>query len=436
MALTITYLIMNMIRIYAIYLFIDAFLYKKRVSNPTILFAYGIYYCYSSFFYLKSYGVLLNMISNLFFGFAMGLLYDSKFTKRGLASVFAYSLAFSGESLAFVTIGFIPRVFYNELFTDGIYDMLGIVLSMASFLVLVIIFRPLFRNQDTELPYSYWLAVFIIPAGSIYILYILISYYVANTADDLSFILIVILLLFGINILVFYLYNKLLKGEGMKYENIMLHQQNGIYEKQALLIEEFQNDLHDQKHDMKNHLVAIKEFAECGKINELIPYVDALIGSNKEITATSSCGNLTIDAMLNSKIYIAKHQDTQLHTQVKLMAPLVINPVDLTIILGNLLDNALEACTRIPPKKRNIHFYLFYQHNFLLIQVKNMFDPSIIDFREGKAYTTKDNKKLHGIGLRRVRQAAEKYNGSFEYYTVDNDEGSFFVAEVRLYPSQ
>ena len=106
---------MNMIRIYAIYLFIDAFLYKKRASNLTILFAYGIYYCYSSFFYLKSYGVLLNMISNLFSGFAMGLLYDCKFTKKGLASVFAYSLAFSGESLAFVTIGFISRVFYNEL---------------------------------------------------------------------------------------------------------------------------------------------------------------------------------------------------------------------------------------------------------------------------------------------------------------------------------
>lgn len=111
------------------------------------------------------------------------------------------------------------------------------------------------------------------------------------------------------------------------------------------------------------------------------------------------------------------------------------NPADFTIILGNLLDNALEAVTKLPPQKRIIRFYLNFQSDYLIIQMRNIYNPTVSDIRDGKAYTTKVDKDLHGIGLKRIKNAAAKYNGSFEYQTTTEGEDSFFIAEVKLYPN-
>lgn len=436
MALTITYLIMNLIRTYAIYLFIDALLLRKRISKQMVLCAYAVYYIVCTYTYMKAYNVSIIVLQNLLFGYLMGLLYYSKITKRVLATVFIYILQFASDYFALILVEILFQIPYSTTISGNFYTKLGIVISMLSLLLLVLLIRPLFRNSETELPYSYWLAVFLIPSGSIFIIYSLNNYHVNNIAYDLSLNLWITFILFDINVLVFYLYNKLLKEEATKYEVMMLHQQNDIYEKQALLINEFQKELHNQNHDIKNHLISIMEFIESGDSQEAINYVDTLIGNAKEITTSINSGNINVDAMLNSKLYIAKHQDTQLFIKIRILDPLVMkDPADLTIILGNLLDNALEAVTKFPPPKRIIEFYLKYQGNFLIIQVRNIYSPATSDIHDGKAYTTKSNKELHGIGLKRIKNTAEKYDGSFEYQTTTEGEDAFFIAEVKLYPT-
>lgn len=436
MALTITYLIMNLVRTYAIYLFIDNLLQRRRVSRRTVLCAYVIYYAVCSYIYLNAYNMLIIVLQNLLFGYLMGLLYQGKFTKRILASVFIYILQLASDYFALISLELLFKIPYSITIAGNYYTMLGITVSMLLLLLLVFLARPLFRDFEAELPYPYWLAVFLIPAGSIYILYSLNHYHAGNTTGNLFLNLWITLILFGINILVFYLYNKLLREESVKYENMMLHQQNDIYEKQALLIKEFQKELHDQTHDMKNHLVSILEFISCGEHREALNYVNTLLGSAGEITDFVNSGNITVDAMLNSKLYIAKHQDTQLLIKIRLIEPLIMeNPADLTIILGNLLDNALEAVVKLPPPKRIIRFCLNYQNNYLLIGIRNAYNPAVSDIRSGKAYTTKVHKELHGIGLKRIKNTAAKYNGSFTYQTATEAGDAFFEAEVGLYPA-
>ncbi len=433
MAITITYLISNIIHIYTTYLFIDCFLSKRKVSIQVFFYAYGIYYVITAIMYLNSFNIKYNVIINLLFGFAMGLLYKSSFLKKILATVFIYILKMACDVFAVMMVSFISKLSYRVIMNDSYYTILIFIIYAASQYIVIKLLCPLFKNNETELPIAYWLAVFLIPAGSIYILFSMNNQYIDGGIQDLPFILITIGILFAINILVFFLYNKLIRDEEIKYENILLHQQNDAYENQSLLIHEFQSRLNDEKHDMKGQLVSVKRYIEQDNSYEAQKYIDKLIGKTEDIGSSSNSGDTVLDAMIDSKQYLATRQDTEFHVQIQLERSIDMDKVDLTTILCNLLDNALEACMKQPKGSRQIWFQLSYQHAVLSIAVMNTYNPDAIDIQDGKAYTTKEDKSVHGIGLKRIRQTVEKYNGSFEYETLVKNDTALFSTDVMLY---
>ena len=434
MAITITYLIFNIIFMYSIFTFIDNFLKTRRVSGKIIILTYVLYYTLTAMIYFKAFNVTLNVIFHLFVCFFMGFLYHSSIPKRILASAFIYMLMIASDDLTLALLSVLSASPYSTI-TGGTYlTCLGIIMSMTFLLIIVKLVKPLFVSQDYELPLTYWIAVFLIPFGSIDILHNLNDQYINGDIKDLSFILISICILFAINIFVFYLYNKLLKDQNLKYENMILQQQNIAYENQALLIQEFQNSLHDQTHDMKNYFSIITGYAKQGQIDKLIQYVDTLIDIPKDIKTSFCSGDVVIDTMINSKLYLANRQDTIFNVKVHLSQPLEFEQVHLTIILCNLLDNALEACTELPKNRRKINFTLTYDMNLLSITVINTYNQKKLNIQNGIAYTTKTDKSIHGIGLKRVKKIVERYDGTFKYYTNDSDTESLFIAEAMLYP--
>lgn len=433
MAVAITYLLFNIIFLYSIFTFIDIFLSTRRFSGWVLFTAYALYYAVTSIIHFKAFNVTLNIGIQLCFCFAISFLYRSSIFNRILATVFIYIFIIASDDFTLILLSILSASTYSTV-TGGTYlTCLGIIISVTALLAVVKLVKPLFYNYDYELPRTYWLAVFLIPSGSIYIMHTFNEQYINGGIKDLSFILITICILFTINILVFYLYNKSLKDESLKYENILLQQQNIASENQALLIHEFQNSLHDQKHDMQDYLSVIEEFARCGQTSELLKYVNTLTKMTKEIESSYHCGDVVIDTIVNSNLYLANRQDTKFVANISLSQPLEIDRVHLTTILCNLLNNSLEACSKSPKDKRNMYLTLTYDLNLLSILVTNTYDPNNINLENGVAYTTKTDKTIHGIGLKRVKKTIEKYNGTFEYYTKDGNEESYFIAEAMLY---
>lgn len=432
MAVTISYLIYNSISIYITYYFINHFLYKKKFSTQRIFISYALYFIITTLVYFYHNNALHNLVINFVLVFLMTMLYYCSFQKKILAAVFIDVLNLASDVFAVIIISLFSQSSYREIMSKKHYIILGFIICAISQYLMVKLLKPLFSNHGTELPGSYWLAVFLIPTSSIYILYSMNHQYIAGGIKDLPFILITIGILFAINILVFYLYNKLIKDEEIKYENILLHQQKTAYENQSRLIHEFQNRFTEQKHDMKGQLVSVKRLVEENQIDNALDYLDKLIGKTREIRTGMNSGNIVIDAMVDSKFYLANLQHTEFYVNVELTNPLQMDPIDLTAVLCNLLDNALEACIKLPEGKRKIWFGLSYQHDILTITIKNTYNPDALDIREGKVYTTKADKHLHGIGLRRVSQSVEKYNGSFTYNTSESLDGSVFIADIIL----
>ncbi|MFT4104975.1 MAG: GHKL domain-containing protein [Lacrimispora sp.] len=370
-------------------------------------------------------------------GFLMGFLYKTPLYKKLIATSFIYILGIAIEDCTAASISLLFKASVFTVISETNFMIIGISFSTLLNLILVtFINRSLFQHSnsdDAELPASYWLAIFLVPTGSTYILHALNTQISGNQASFLT--LSIIIILFAINFLVFYLYNKLMKEESLRYENILLAQQNDAYQNQVKLIQEFQTSIREQRHDMNNHFCAIKGLAMQQKEEDLMEYIDSLIDATQMPKAGINCKDAVIDAMINSKLYLAAQQHTKMEVSVNLPSTLPINQMDLTIILGNLLDNALEACIKLPAKERFVHIAINSKHDVLTIDVTNTYNTQDIDIRDGKVYSTKKDKIWHGIGLNNVKRAVEKYNGILEYNTYEKNENDFFSAKIMLYLS-
>ncbi|MGL5437295.1 MAG: sensor histidine kinase [Lachnospiraceae bacterium] len=434
MAVAITYLVMNIIRTLAIHSFIDNFLQKRRTPGHVIFIAYVIYYITIAIFYLDAriFTFFHNMLMNLFFAFAVGMLYHVSIQKRLICTVFIYILSIASDDFAVALLTIIFQTPFQVLLNDTLFVILGIIISVSLLPGIVKLVNPLFKNQNTELSRLYWCAVFLIPSGCIYIMHSLICQ-LEDGKSDAVFILITILILFSINILIFYLYDKSLKEDAIEYENIMLIQQNEAHEKQTLMVQDFQKNLNGQQHDLINHLTTIKELADLQHLDDLKIYISNWVTDTKSINSCLNTDNAVVNAMINSKLYMASQQDTTLYANVNIPADIKVSRTDLTIILGNLLDNGLEACSKLPAEDRLIRCDINFQHSILTITVINIYCKSGIDIRDGQAFSTKTDKALHGIGLGRIHKTAEKYQGMFDYKLSQVKGKEVFISRVILY---
>ena len=138
-------------------------------------------------------------------------------------------------------------------------------------------------------------------------------------------------------------------------------------------------------------------------------------------------GNIMIDAVLNSKISLARAKGIQVEAKAIVPANLPVSAVDLSTILGNLMDNAMEACLKIEDEeKRFLRVYIDVLKGQLYIYVMNSMQEEPKRF--GKIYLTTKDSRNHGFGLMRIDKVVEKYHG---YLDRQNEEG-VFATEVML----
>lgn len=218
------------------------------------------------------------------------------------------------------------------------------------------------------------------------------------------------------------LFYRLSRQREMELEIAQLKQdQSEILERDYQALSRTYEDNAKLYHDLHNHIEAIYQCLNQGDIQEAIRYCEDLRTPVREISQTVWIGDKAIDYLISSKMALAEQE--QIKTKVNIEYPhnTNIRSVDLTTILGNLLDNALEAADTAPDELRFLNLTIRRINAMLIIKVENGYGnaPAV---NGGELETTKEDKAAHGWGLKSVQAAANRYDGTI---TTDYKDGVF-----------
>ncbi len=181
-------------------------------------------------------------------------------------------------------------------------------------------------------------------------------------------------------------------------------------------------------HDFHNHIGVLRQFLIHAKYTEAVQYLDELQAPVRDMTDMVWTGDETADCLINSKAAAAAADNIRLQAQVEFPRHTNIRSADLCAILGNLLDNALEAAGQVAePEERFVLLTIRRINQMLVIKVENSFAAVPIE-EQGELQTTKTEGGLHGWGLKSVRTAAGKYDGMIQTGCI----GNTFRAVVTL----
>ena len=212
-----------------------------------------------------------------------------------------------------------------------------------------------------------------------------------------------------------------------KYDRRLSDFQDSVLKKQRDEVQNIYQTMRAWRHDYHNHMQSIKAMLEMGKKEELSEYLDNLEKDLDSIDIAIRTGNVGLDAILSSKVSIARKNNIEVNCTAKVPQDLTVSDVHLCAIVGNLMDNAIEACEKIPQgtAPRFIRIYIGLFKSQLYISVTN---STCEKHRKRLSELVTSKLGEHGFGLRRIDKLAEKYDG----YVNRKNEPGVFAPEVML----
>lgn len=421
-----------LLSVFAVYLFIyyfDIFFIRKKDKSLLIagLIIFVLWQFAISFILdLPAYiNIAVTIIVTLI---SVMMIYEGTWWKK-----WVFAIAFNAIWMLMETLCSYILLIYCEKY--AFVQPVGSFASKIFFLLAIIALKRVFTDEEIkELPVKYSILLVMIPTGSIYIMNNIFMLGFKVNDDHARFnSAITVIILLGMNVLIFYIYMKLA-------DDLCLRRMTSIYEQQLELCERHQQEreistlqLRDAKHNMKNNLVSILAYAENRDYEKIITFVNEIMGEGGMATKTiSNSGNIVIDSLISYWYMIAKEKKIEFLVNICVPMMMPFKGADICLILGNLLENAVEAAQRAEGKKY-IKIKIKYDKNNLLVYVTNNYKGTLVKTKDFKLKSTKPDAENHGVGLASVNRAATKYHGTV---MIEDSVPECFTVRVLLYGNQ
>ncbi|HIV10983.1 MAG TPA: sensor histidine kinase [Candidatus Faeciplasma avium] len=180
------------------------------------------------------------------------------------------------------------------------------------------------------------------------------------------------------------------------------------------------------RHDYRNHIQTMKAYAASGDLESIKRYLDLLDEDLTTVDTVLKTGNQMTDAILNSKISLARSKGIEVVADAHIPVKLKSSEIDLCCIIGNLFDNAIDASLALEEGKRVIRVYMDMKGTQLYISFTNLTAEKKLK-KEGKIYKSTKGEG-HGFGLIRIDAIVERLDG----YISRNSEDGAFTTEILL----
>lgn len=409
---SIIYLFGNLFRIYIISALFRVFFNSKSTLQMKKIRIAGYFVFY-----------IINSMAFLYFAWPSSIILLTNIIGISLISVtytggWKYRICSVVLSLAVYII--CEDLLYYLILLLGIEHILvvGIIAADLMFFMIVLLLKKVIDfNNKIDIPISEWIAVIIIPVLSLVVSTVVLdkcSSEAAVATGEISLTL--------VNVLVFFLLDKIQQNYQERLDISLLKQQNQAYENQILLINESEERIMSLKHDLKNHFFSLEKLAEKDGTEAIKDYLKKLVSDTDDIKTFAETGNFVIDSLLNAKLAVISTTDAEINVEFSISKGIQIDDKDISVILGNLLDNAITALKKCKQTKK-IHVVMRETTGTLFIKVENSHEENI-KVKGSKIISTKEDKHNHGIGLKNVQKIVNSYSGTME---IDYDKNNFSV---------
>jgi len=187
------------------------------------------------------------------------------------------------------------------------------------------------------------------------------------------------------------------------------------YEEQVKMISQNRQIVHD----IKNHLLVLKEFARLKETDNIQKYIDEI--SDDYVVSLSKywTGHHVIDFILNQKILQAERAEISFTVKASTLQEIPLSESEICALFGNVLDNAIEAASSVHGVNKWIDIRISQKKRMFFVEIANNYEIKPI-YRNGEFTSTKNTENVHGYGLKSVKRIVDKYDGMLTYQTENN----------------
>nr|WP_308626817.1 GHKL domain-containing protein [uncultured Eisenbergiella sp.] len=408
--------LVNLFRVVLIRRFMQVFFGKKK-SGKKELIVYGVFYVVNTALYLAFHLPLLNFICNLAGIFIITRLYTRILKINSMVTLLIYFINIGCDTLAIVMFvdNYRERMIHNQVFS---------LITILLFFLCILAAEKIVTSKkmtDMVIP-EHSLSLMLVPLISILLFLGLL--FDKSSLDNMLFEMETLCLLL-INMVVFYLYNEILKSYEYKIDKLLLEEKISMYTNQLDAIVNSENGIRSLQHDMKHHIIQLEIMAKQNGQKDIEEYLQKMMDFMDNPDEAVHSGNLDIDSVLNYMISKAKKRLKEVNVKVNIPSSIVAY-FNINVIIGNLLENAIEAAENTENKILNIDIH--YKQGVLYLDISNSY-PNKVVIRENKFLTSKADSQKHGIGLMNVKKMVEEHNGVIHFLHDEN----LFRVKLMMY---
>lgn len=313
------------------------------------------------------------------------------------------------------------EVFYLFARLDPIRMAAMVTTKVILFAVTRLILRLRFRS---ELSAQEFFILLLLPSFSLAAAAVLMPAALEHPEIQ-NTVLIAVAIIAAMNVLIYILFLRFSRLSRIRQDYALLNLQYAGEKKRMEEVRRLYEEIRSARHDLKNHFVCIDLLAKQEKYEEIRDYIRKFSQEAQNPDgAVLFTGNDTLDAILNTKFSFAEQKGIRCAAEVN-CAQLPLAQGDISVLMGNLLDNACEAAGRAPEKKISVR--ILRQGNYVSICVENTVEAPVLAKNPGLE-TTKEDRSLHGLGTKNIRKIVEKYGGMMEY----REEGKLFICDILI----
>ncbi len=406
--------VMELVRVILIIEYFQIFFEKVNLYKKVI--AGAVSYIITTGCYLGFHNSLINIISTIIGMFIIAAVHEGTLKKKILHTVMCFGVSCAMDMLAGFALMEAP--------SSSNYVLFSSFLSVVMFYAFVVILRNIYRKRNREEFSGQWAFLLLIVLMSICVAYVLLNDNEISRVTALT----VIIVMIAVNLILYYFYTSMLDRYIFMQDNVLLREQIAIYESELRANVEQDRQVQALRHDMKHHIREIYSLADKNTDTDIIRYLDEMSDSMDNIEKVASTGNSVFDGILNYYAQKINQEMNNVNFSVILKIPtdLEISSFDMNVILGNLLDNAMENVSGEVGQELQIEAVLEYIEGLLRIEVVNTFAGNVN--KDGERFISHKGQG-HGFGLSNVKKITEKYSG---YMMIENESNRFKVV-VLLY---